>query len=181
MIEVTIRIRFLRECLGSVKRKRGKTAIFSMPRAPDGRVMFLPTWWQIAIRDAAKIANRHQELVRRIDWDPVVDGEPRSNWRRPVPGAGQRIWHAIHEAFGPGDEIGVNAVLPDGIDIEDFWRLLDIAGTYRGISPFKPHERYGTFQVVSIQRRRRSWAEDGKSTQVERVEEPKEEKVNPPA
>jgi len=158
MQEVTIRLRFLRECLGSVRRKtRRDQTIYEMPRSPaqDGRVMFLPSWWRSLMQYASKVANLHQRLAGSVDWDPHVDGNPRRDWRRTVVSRSEdkrnRQRYALHEAFHPGAVIGVNAVLPDGISIEEFQRLLEIAGTYRGISPFKSDDdKYGTFEVVSI-------------------------------
>jgi len=159
MQEVTIRLKFTRECLGSVRRVKmrngfGKT-IFSMPRGPGGRVMFLPTWWSELVKYASELANLGQGLVGKITWDPVVDGYPRPNWRRIVVPARRdrrgRARYCSHEAFGPGDTIGVNAVLPTGLSTEDLFTLLELAGTYKGISPFhRNQELYGTFEVVSI-------------------------------
>lgn len=164
MHEVTIRLRFNRECLGAARRHKGpKSVIFCMDRDPAGRVMFMPGAWLSVMRYAAKLRNQHHELVKKIDWDPIIVGEPRPGWRRTiVDGGGQgqgerkRIRYAVHEAFRSGDVISVNAVLPDGLETEDFWGLLDIAGRYRGFSPFNnDSDKYGTFEVISIDRRAR--------------------------
>lgn len=159
MQEVTIRLRFNRECLGAAKRtkRRGQyeKIIFCMPRDPNGRVMFLPTWWSIIIKYASAVVNLGQGLVGKIDWDPVIDGHPCPNWRRIVVPArddsANRTRYCSHEAFRSGDVIGVNAVLPDGLSADDLCELLTVAGTYKGISPFqKEGERYGTFEVLSV-------------------------------
>jgi hypothetical protein len=63
--------------------------------------------------------------------------------------------YALHEAFLSGSVIGINCVLPRDISLDDLWQLLDIAGTYKGISPYKPNEGFGTFRVVSIRKRKR--------------------------
>ena len=158
MQEVSIRLRFLRECLGSVKRQNGRgRTVFYMLRDPQQRIMFLPTWWRSLMSYAAKVRNFGQQLVTGINWNPHVDGSVRSDWRRTVVPASQdarqRTRYAVHEAFPPGAVIGVNAVLPDGLSIEDFQELLTVAGTYKGISPFRSQdENYGTFEVVSVKR-----------------------------
>lgn len=153
MEEVCIQLRFNRPCLGAAKRQEGSRTIFRMDREPTGRVMFMPSAWQGVLRYAAKVANRHQALVKDIDWNPVIEGLPRKEWRRTiVNGQGRRTHFALHEAFMPGDEITVTAVLPDGMDRDSFRKLMDIAGTYRGFSPFNNQtEKFGTFEVVSIE------------------------------
>jgi hypothetical protein len=146
VIEVTSRIRFNNFCLGH----RQHAKITRMLSDPNGNVMFLPKWWEHLMVYAARVLNRHQELVDKIDWDPVIDGRPRKYRRYYKPEVFQ-----LHEAYYPGDVIGVNAVLPDGLSIVAFQQLLDIAGRYRGISPYKPGRKYGTFEVLSVQRRKR--------------------------
>lgn len=157
MREVTVRIRFNQVCPGAHRRPHSGGVIFAMVRDPDGKVMFLPTWWSAILRYAAKVLNRHQQDVDAVRWDPLIDGEPRT-WRRPIPTDGKksnRARYALHEAFLPGASIGVNCVLPSAITIDDFWQLLTVAGTYRGISPYKPSKDFGTFEVVSIDSRGR--------------------------
>lgn len=169
MIEVTARLRFTRECLGSVKAKKavGHFRPFRMPRMPGGKVRFLPSWWRKGVTYAAKVLNRHQNLAGRIEWDSAIDGQPGGTWKRWVkPNGGQPGYHAEHECFLPGQEIGVNAVLPSGISIQDFWNLLEIVGTYRGVSPHLDRgEQYGTFEVLSVQRRRRRAADGQEATE----------------
>lgn len=156
MQEVTIRLRFTRECLGAAQKRNRRGRIkFYMPRDPRGRVMFLPSWWHALMEFAAKVASQYGSLAQRIAWDPVVDGVPCPDWRRTVVRARddpkRRRRYALHEAFRPGDIIGVNAVLPKGLSNDAFQELLTFAGTYRGISPFQDdRERYGTFEVVSV-------------------------------
>lgn len=144
--EVTIRLRFNHECLGAVRKKDCN----EMLKDPDGRVMFLQTWWQAIVGFAAKLLNRHQDLVKEIDWDPIIEGEPKKYRRFYEPGR-----FTIHEAFLKGDVIRVNCVLPSGLSIEDATVLLQAAGTYKGISPYKPERKYGTFDVLSIKKRER--------------------------
>jgi len=153
--EVYIKLRFNRACLGAAKKRRHGKTIFSFDKDPAGCVMFMPAAWSSAMRYAAKLANRHQNTVQKIDWCPLVTGEPRTDWRRTIvaePAADSRTHYALHEAFPPGHIVGLYAVLPDEIEIKEFERLLDIVGKYRGFSPFNnKSEKYGTFEVISIE------------------------------
>ena len=159
MQEITIRLRFNQPCPGAVRTQDGKNVLHVHQRDPEGRVMFLSSWWAALVRYAAKVLNKHQSEVKKIRWDPVIDGVPRK-WKRYLPTpegkAASRARYALHEAFHPGDIIGVKCVLPRPISTDDMWQLLEIAGSYKGISPYKPNDGYGTFCVVSIHRRRRS-------------------------
>jgi hypothetical protein len=157
MQEVTITLRFNRVCLGAAKRRRHGQTIFCFERDPSNRVMFMPAAWLSCMRYAAKLANRHHAEVKKIDWCPVIVGEPRTDWRRgivhdnAVPGV-PKTHYALHEAFRPGDTIVVSAVIPDGIPFADFARLLELVGKYRGFSPFNnTQEKYGTFEIISIE------------------------------
>lgn len=156
MEEVAIRLRFNRPCLGAAKRTRGKQTIFCMDRDPAQRVMFMPAAWQAVMRYAGKLANRHQSLVKDIDWNPIIDGVPSKEWRRTIvkPG-GTSSHYALHEAFLPGETIGVTAVIPDGMTISDLEALLEIVGTYKGFSPFNNNtDKFGTFEVISVEQKR---------------------------
>jgi len=149
-----MRLRFTRECLGFARRKLGDSrgVIYGMPRNANRDVMFLASWWRENLQYAAKVVNRHHNTATKVAWDQVVDGK-LSEWRRTVTPAkeGKRARYALHEAFRPNTIIGVNAVLPDGLTIDEFIQLLEIVGTYKGISPFKSDtETYGTFEVVSV-------------------------------
>ena len=73
MIEVHAKIRFNHYCLGN--RRTRNTDKFL--RDPNNSVMFMPTWWQALMRFAAKVLNRHHAVVSKIDWDPVIEGEPK--------------------------------------------------------------------------------------------------------
>ena len=154
MQEVTIRLRFTQPCLGFAKKpvRRGKGVIYRMPRDSQGRIQFLPSWWRENLEFAAKVVGRHGKSAKSVAWAAPVDG-PLKEWKRIVtPGNGKkRARYALHEAFRPGTEIRVNAVLPKDIGIDAFTNLLEVMGTYKGISPFrKEGETYGTFDVVSV-------------------------------
>jgi hypothetical protein len=155
MQEITVTLRFNRVCLGAAKRRRHGQVIFGFDKDPSGRVMFLPAAWLSGMRYAAKIANRHHTTVKKIDWCPVVMGEPRNDWRRTIVsqhGEQAKTHFALHEAFRPGDVIVLSAVLPEEIPIPEFVRLLTLVGKYRGFSPFNnSQEKYGTFEVISVE------------------------------
>lgn len=128
--------------------------MFCFDRDYAGRVMFMPSAWLSCMRYAAKLLNRHHAAVKKIDWCPVIDGQPAKDWRRtivPAAAGGSRAHYAVHEAFRPGDTISLSAVLPDEISMEDFSRFLSAVGKYRGFSPFNnTQDKYGTFEVVSV-------------------------------
>tara|TARA_A100001015_G_C14739536_1_gene613082 strand:- start:80 stop:565 length:486 start_codon:yes stop_codon:yes gene_type:complete len=148
MLEVQARIQFTTHCLGNVRNKK----IDCFLKDPsEGRVMFLPTWWRALMSYSAKVLNKHHKLAKEVDWDPIVDGTPSEYKRFYKPEVFQ-----LHEAFFPGDIIGVNAVLPTKLTVTDFWQLLDVAGRYKGISPYRPEPKYGTFNVQDVRKRVRT-------------------------
>ena len=156
MQEVKIRLRFNRECLGFAKQKLtgNRGVIYRMPRERRDRVMFLPSWWKIRLRYAAKVLNRYHREVDQIAWAPVIDGH-LSEWKRFLPAKEgkkeKKRRYTLHEAFRPGTVIGVNAVLPNGLSLDNFTELLEVVGTYKGISPFQSDDEvYGTFEVESV-------------------------------
>ena len=146
MIEVKATLRFNSHSLGNCR--FGKLSKFL--HDPNGNVMFLATWWESLMRYAAKLLSRHQGAVKQIDWDPVVVGTPREYKRFYAQGR-----YTLHEAFYPGDTVVVHAVLPDEIDLSDFRELLDIVGRYKGISPYRQERKYGTFDVITVDRKQR--------------------------
>jgi len=146
MTEVEAELRFNQPALGGCREQK----IHRMLRDPDGRVMFLPTWWGHLMVFAAQVLGRHHGVVKQINWDPVIEGQTQEFERFYGQGCFTR-----HEAFLPGDCIHVRAVLPATLSVEDFSELLQVAGQYRGISPYRKDKRYrfGTFEVLSVQRR----------------------------
>ena len=155
MQEVTIRLRFTNPCLGFAPRQLEngrRDVIYRMPRDGQGRVIFLTSWWHSRMLYAAKVTGVCYNKANRIDWSQPVDGSV-TQWRRTVATAkeGRRQRYALHESFRPGAEIGINAVLPDSITIDEFTTLLTVIGTYKGISPFQCEDAtYGTFEVLSV-------------------------------
>jgi hypothetical protein len=166
MREVTVRLVFNRECLGYIKRPTasGRGVIFKMLRDREGRVLFLTSWWRERMTFAAKVLSRCGDLVGKIDWNPVVVGRTYT-WKRAVVKAADdprgRSRYALHEAFRPGDEVLIAAVVPDGIADTDFLELLRVIGAYRGISPYRSDtDKYGTFSVAAVLPARRGQQDD---------------------
>jgi len=72
---------------------------------------------------------------------------------------GRSRW-STHESLVKGQTIGINCVVPPEIDDDDFWALMQIAGKYRGLSPWQPGT-YGHYEVVSLRPRRRAVEDQG--------------------
>ena len=157
MQEVVAHLRFIRESLGRFPRRtRSNQVVYEMPRDAAGRLIFhfQSAWWRERMQYAAQLCNYEGNLVARIHWDPAVDGSVVI-WKRVLVSANQdpkgRRRFAVHEAFPPGGQIRLRAVLPEGLAAEQFQRLLAMVGTYRGLSPFVANEEtYGTFEVLSV-------------------------------
>ena len=152
MRELTVRLQFKKHCLGNVKKKfqqsGKKRSVFLFPRDPSGRVVFMPTWWQAVLTRSAEVLNRHQSSVKDVRFSMEVDGRPRTDLYSRYYAQDK---FSRHEAFYPGEIIGVTCLVPSGIDDEDFGRIMEIAGKYYGISPYKPNE-FGYFEIASIER-----------------------------
>jgi len=161
MRELTVRIKFAKESLGSVRKQivptnGGKSwPCFLMPRTPDGAIRFEAGWWKSSLVFAASVLGKHHRAVKNVHFDVIIDGRTRTDpeflYRRYIE---SDRW-ILHEAFYPGDTIGINCVVPDTIPDEEFWSLMDLVGRYKGISPFGPRQ-YGFFKVVSVVSRDRS-------------------------
>jgi hypothetical protein len=155
MRELTVSIRFVLPCLGNV-RDGSREGRFLLPRSPSGAVMFLASWHQLNMKLAAKMLGRWHTDVKKILWDVEVDGALGADrwYRRYYDNlSGSRRRHVVHEAFLPGQIVGINCVAPPSIPEEDLWALFRLAGKYKGLSPFRPGE-YGQFEVESIVARR---------------------------
>ena len=105
---------------------------------------------------AAQMMGKHHNAVKKIFWDIEIDGElvdkcfTRCYYKKTP--KGREGW-STHESLIRGQSIGINCVVPYEIDDEDFWTLLQIAGKYKGLSPWQPGT-YGHYEVVSIRPRR---------------------------
>lgn len=153
MRELMVRLSFTAHCLGNVRkhyRERGKVRhYYVLPRNRDEKVIFMPTWWATTVRRAAEILCKHHKEVEQIRFAMEVEGNPR-----PVPEQLYRRYFdndkfSKHEAFYPGDVIGVTCVVPDAINDDDFHRLMTYAGKYCGMSPGQPN-KFGFYVVESI-------------------------------
>jgi hypothetical protein len=179
MRELTVRIRFTAPCLGNQK-LRGGGGQFVFQRNPATKhVIFLPTWHQANMRLAAQLLGRLQDEVARIHWDQHVDGRLRQDkwFRRHYRSKGGKQRYVLHEAFFPGQEIGINLCLPATVSEDDFIKLMAKAGQYRGLSPWKPGE-YGFYEVVSVRERQAPQPpDDGGRSQQAKLEAEYEEKL----
>lgn len=152
MRELTVRILFTKHCLGAAKKAASDRFVFQ--RSPSTAIVFMASWHASNMRFAAQILGRHQVEVKSIMWDIEIDAVVQADpWFRRYYVKGPRQRFAIHEAFFPGQIIGINCVVPASISDDDFWELMRIAGQYRGLSPARPLE-FGHFTVVSLRPRR---------------------------
>lgn len=157
MRELTVRIKFTKACLGNVKKELldnagRKWPCFFMPRTPDGNVRFEANWWKASLRFASDVLCRHQKDVSKVHFDVSVDGRTDSDtdyfYKRYF--SARRF--VKHEAFREGEIVGINCLVPDAISDDDFWKLMDLVGRFKGISPYGPRE-YGFFVVEGLIRR----------------------------
>ncbi|MCI0421480.1 MAG: hypothetical protein L0312_20025 [Acidobacteria bacterium] len=132
----------------------------------------MPSWHHANLRLAAALLNRHQDDVGGIHWDIAVEGDVRwyHRWyRRNYRSASGRLRYVFHEAFFPGQVVGIHCAVPATISNGDVGRLMQLAGQYRGLSPWKPGE-YGFFDVERVGPRR-AQEDDHRGPIVERVEQ----------
>ena len=156
MRELSVRIRFTNASLGNEKDPKTGRFKFQRSPGPSGKILFLATWHQANMKLAAEMMGRHYETVKKIFWDIEIDGELKEKclarcYYKKTP-KGRDRW-STHESLTRGQSISINCVVPHEIDDEDFWTLLQIAGTYKGLSPWQPGT-YGQYEVVSIRPRR---------------------------
>lgn len=158
MRELSIRIRFTNPSLGNEKDPKSGRFKFQRSPGPNGNILFLATWHQANMKLAADMMGRHQEHIKKIFWDIEIDGKLRDKCLERCyykkSSKGRERW-STHESLVRGQTIGINCVVPHEIDDEDFWTLMQIAGKYKGLSPWRPGE-YGHYEVVSIRPRRRN-------------------------
>ena len=152
MKELVVKIRFLRPCLGNARDRRDGS--FRLPRTPDGSIMFLQSWQHANLRTAASILGRHQTEVDKILWDVAVAAPhyPDCWYRRYYTNGSGKQRYIQHEALMPGQAVSISCAVPETISDADFLALMNLAGRYRGISPWKPGE-FGQFVVESVRPR----------------------------
>jgi hypothetical protein len=141
--------------LGNVRaRKSGK---YFLPKNPEMKVVFMATWHEANLKFASQILGRHQDEVSNIHWDIVVDGRippgERGRFRRYYTNDKRKRRYSQHECFPAGHVVGINCVVPQTISDDDLIALMNLAGKYKGLSPWKPGE-FGHFEVESIHARR---------------------------
>ena len=155
MRELTVRIRFTLPCLGNVRAK--KSGKYFLPKNPAKQVTFMATWHEANLKFAAQVLGRHQDEVGKILWDIVVDGRvphgEAGRHRRYYTGGNKKRRYSQHECFPAGYVVGLNCVVPVAITDDDVIALMNLAGKYKGLSPWKPGE-FGHFEVESIHARR---------------------------
>jgi hypothetical protein len=127
--------------LGAI-RKDGKDLF---PRNPEGRVVFLQSWWRAGLGYAAQALCRFQNDVKKIQTAPEVVGEV-SIYKRWY--TKEDSWD--HECFDTGSVIQVRFCLPRRLQVADFHELLDVAGEYVGISPYGYKQDFGRFEVLEV-------------------------------
>jgi hypothetical protein len=157
MRELSVRISFTNPSLGSEKDPRTGKFKFHRSPGPEGKILFLPSWHHANMKLASEMLGRHQAAVKKICWDIEIDSVLRDKcWTKcyyqKSPGGRER-W-SLHESLVAGQKITINCVVPSDIDDQDFWSLVQIAGRYKGLSPWQPG-KYGHYEVVNIQPRRR--------------------------
>ena len=156
MYEVCLRLRFESPCLGSMRNEKEGDPDQMMHNA-DGNVTFSQTWWRTIVCQGAHSYGKHQDRVRALLWTPAVDGTTKLFRRyyhlRNEKGVPQKLFKD-HEAFLAGETIGVKALVPDDVPIEDLRDIMAIAGEYFGISPFGWKMGYGKFKVLEVARTR---------------------------
>jgi len=164
MRELSIRLRFTQPSLGNEKNSR--TGQFKFQRSPEGKILFLASWHQSNMRMASEMLGRHQTTVKKIFWDIEIDGEVREKCLTRCyykkTSKGKERW-STHESLVKGQTISINCVVPQEIDDEDFWTLMQIAGKYKGLSPWQPG-KYGHYEIVSIRTRRKVNKENEKES-----------------
>lgn len=146
-MEVSVRIRFTTPCLAGVRQEPRNV----MLRNAEKKVIFLQSWWRAVLRYGAQAMSKYGSEVDKVQADPEVEGQL---------GIYRRFYNAAsyteHEAYLAGDELLVHFCLPPGLTTEAFFELMNLAGRYVGISPYKPGEDFGRFVVLEVKKRENS-------------------------
>jgi len=172
MYEVYMRLQFDSPCLGSTPDDTDDT-VSRMRRGPNGNVIFSQTWWRTIICQGAESYSKHQERVKSVLWTPNVDGTTKMYRRhyKLKSKDGEYNGHIMdHESFLSGDIIGVKALVPDDISLEDLKDIMSLAGEYFGISPFGWKKGFGKFKVLELSHTRLKEQRNGQSKVVDQGE-----------
>jgi len=141
MKEVAVKIKFITPCLGGIRRPDYDR----FERDGSGAVIFMASWWRRILVYGAKAFGKHQKLVRQVRMNSRIEGHVQ-RFKRFY--AANR-W-TEHEAFMTGDEIVIRAMLPNGLPPNEFRTIINLAGEYRGISPYGWQDGYGRFEVSAL-------------------------------
>ena len=152
MRELTATIAFTTHALGANKATDGK---FLIARTADHRLVFPRSKLQERLILAANVFGKHQEAVKEVQWDMVLDAKLVTDcwYKRYYETGNKKKRYALHESFVPGQVIGLNCVVPATISDDDFWSLLQLVGTYYGLSYWRL-SGFGLFEVKSLRQRR---------------------------
>ena len=152
MRELTVRIRYSQFCLGNSKGSQGNLLL---PRDADGSLIFMASWHKQNMKLASQIYGQHQKAVLKILWDPKIDVVLQDTpWhKRTYLTRKGKSRYVLHEAIFPGQCVGINCLVPPAISDDELIALMNLAGKYKGLSPFKPGE-FGRFTVDQVWSRR---------------------------
>ena len=140
MREVEVKLQFMTPCLANNR----NDDYDRFNRDAAGNVLLMPSWWTGILEHGAAALCRYQQDVKNIHVNPVVDGLAKRFKRYYASSL-----YKEHEAFLEGDIIGIKVLLPDSIPYADLLRIFELAGPYKGISPYRWSEGYGLFKPVS--------------------------------
>lgn len=143
MKEITCRLRFLTPCLGHIR--CDDCDLFE--RDATGVVIFHSSWWRSLLIYGARAFGKHQKKVQDIRINPKIDGIPQKYERYYKPHK-----FKLHEAFTAKQVISIRVLLPDGLPVEDFKKLFQLGGHYKGISPYRGRDQneYGLYDVIQV-------------------------------
>lgn len=141
MKRVRLTIRFVRPCLGGV-RSEPKDMFERDP--VTGKIVFMNSWWQSVLEYGARALNKNIQLVPDTLFDLYVDA-PVCDYRRH-----HSRGVTVHEAFCANTELSVDVLLPDGMSVDDFREMMELAGRFRGISPYGWRDGFGRFDVTEV-------------------------------
>ncbi len=150
MIEWTVQVIFTTPSLGNQKTADGR---FLFQKSESGQILFLPTWHKANMVFAANMLGLYQTAVPLIMWDPVIDAALREKcFTQQFYTKGDRQRFSLHETLYPGQTAGINFVAPPEIPHDGLIKLFSKAGSYRGVSPWKPGQ-FGHFRVNTLTQR----------------------------
>lgn len=154
MLEYIVTLEFTSPCLGNTRKEwlkgGSKRVYFGMPRTSQGHINFQPNWWRSNFRKAASVLAKDIPSLDLVLVDPVIRGTPQeTNPARFYRRYYSSSIYSLHEAFMPGESIGLRVVAPPELSYDMLLQVLDTSGRFYGISPARPGE-FGFFVVVSM-------------------------------